>query len=75
MPNYELIIERRQPSCGGKAPTRCEVLSVTTDDPMAFVQEKEPGAQLELLQNEGGVVQIRAEGGDGLWVNYEFTED
>ena len=74
MPNYELIIERRQPSCGGKAPTRCEVLSVTTDDPMAFVQEKEPGAQLELLQNEGGVVLIQADS-NGMWVKYEFTED
>jgi len=74
MATYELTIERNQPTCGGRAPTRCEVLTVTTDDPMAYVRKQEPGVEPQLLQNENGVILIRVEG-NGMWVNYEFTED
>ena len=38
MARYELIIERRQPTCGGRAPTASEVRIVETVDPMAYVQ-------------------------------------
>lgn len=42
MAGYELIIEQRQPTCGGRAPTKCEIRAVTTDDPIAYVQALEP---------------------------------
>lgn len=71
---YELAIEKKQPTCGGKSPTNCEILSVTTDDPMAYVRKAEAGAEIELVSEEDGVILIRAER-NGLWVNYEFTED
>ena len=28
---YELAIEKKQPTCGGKSPTNCEITTVTTD--------------------------------------------
>lgn len=74
MKQYELMIEQRQPTCGGRAPTKCEVRSVTTDDPMAYVQSLEPGSTPELVQDENGVILIRVER-NGLWVKYEFTEE
>ena len=41
MKTYELIIERRQPPCGGKPAKVVEVRSVTTDDPVAYVRSLE----------------------------------
>lgn len=74
MKTYELAIEKKQPTCGGRSPTSCEVLSVTTDDPIAYVEKLEAGADIEVVQNDGDVILIRAER-NGLWANYEFTED
>lgn len=73
MKTYELVIEQRQPTCGGRAPTKCEIRTVTTDDPVAYVQALEPSCQLEVEQTEEGLL-IKTERG-GLWVRYEFTED
>lgn len=70
---YELTIERRQPTCGGRAPTKCEIKSVTTDDPVAYVQALEKDCELEVA-NEGDAIIIRTER-NGLWVRYEFVED
>ena len=74
MAAYELTIERRQPTCGGRAPTACEVRSIVTDDPMAYVRSQEVGAEPKLMQDEDGVILIRVER-NGLWVNYEFVSD
>ena len=41
---------------------------------MAYVKSLEAGAEIELVSEEDGVILIRAER-NGLWVNYEFTED
>lgn len=71
---YELTIEKKQPTCGGRAPTACEVRNVTTDDPMAYVRSQEPGTNPVLMQDADGVILIRVEKGS-QWVNYEFTED
>ena len=70
---YELTIERRQPTCGGRAPTKCEIKTVTTDDPVAYVQALEKDCELEVT-NEGDAIVIRTER-NGLWVRYEFVED
>jgi hypothetical protein len=74
MAAYELVIEARQPTCGGRAPTKCEVLNVFTEDPMAYVQGREPGAKPELVQDENGVVVITVKR-NGLPVKYEFTAE
>ena len=74
MKNYELIIEQRQPTCGGRAPTKSEIRHVTTDDPVAYVQELEPTCELEVTHNDDGTIVIKLDH-NGLWVKYEFTED
>ncbi len=73
MARYELIIERKQPTCGGRAPTSSEVRIVETADPMAYVQGQEPGLELEQAE-ENGVITISGVK-NGLWFKYEFTED
>ena len=73
MKTYELVIEQKQPTCGGRAPTKCEIRTVTTDDPVAYVQALEPTCRLEVEQTAEGVV-FKTERG-GLWIKYEFTED
>ena len=74
MKNYELIIEQRQPTCGGRAPTKSEIRYVTTDDPVAYVRELEPTCELEVTHNDDGSIVIKLDH-NGLWVKYEFTED
>ncbi|MBP3653627.1 MAG: hypothetical protein J6J78_11230 [Clostridia bacterium] len=73
MARYELIIERKQPTCGGRAPTSSDVRMVETVDPMAYVQEQEPNLALEKTE-ENGVITISGVK-NGLWFKYEFTED
>ena len=74
MKTYELVIEQRQPTCGGRAPTKSEIRTVTTADPVAYVQSLEPSCKLEVSTNDDGVILITTEH-NGLWVKYEFTED
>ena len=73
MARYELIIERRQPTCGGQSPTRSEVRMVETNDTMGYVQKHEPGLELERVE-EDGVITISGVK-NGLWFKYECTED
>ena len=73
MARYELIIERRQPTCGGRAPTSSEVRIVETDDPKAYVEAQEPGLPLEVTE-ENGVTTVSGVK-NGMWFRYEFTED
>jgi len=73
MPTYELVIEQRQPTCGKRSSTKCEVYSVTTDDPVAYVKALEPDCELGVYtQDDVLVVQLDH---NGLWVKYEFTEE
>ena len=74
MKTYELVIEQRQPTCGGRAPTKSEIRTVTTSDPVAYVQALEPSCTLEVTTNDDGVILITTEH-NGLWIKYEFTED
>ncbi len=71
---YELIKEERQPTCGGKSPIKSTILTVTTDDPVAYVRAQEPGNPLETWTTDDGTLVIETEH-NGLWVRYEFTED
>ena len=74
MKNYEVIIQQRQPSCGGRLPFESEIRNVSTDDPVAYVREKEPSCPLEITEEDGALV-ISAERSRGLWARYEFYED
>lgn len=71
---YELVIEQRQPTCGGRAPTKSEIRTVTTEDPVAYVQALEPTCELEVTRHDDGMIEIKLDH-NGLWVRYEFTED
>ena len=73
MARYELIIERRQPTCGGRAPVASEVRVVETDDPKTYVETQEPGLELEVAE-ENGVTTVSGVK-NGMWFRYEFTED
>ena len=73
MKTYELVIEEKQPTCGGRAPTKSEIRTVTTADPVAYVRELEPNGKLEVTESENGVAVTIDR--NGLWIKYEFTED
>ena len=73
MARYELIIERKQPTCGGRAPVASEVRIIETEDPKAYVETREPGLPLELTE-ENGVITVSGIK-NGMWFKYEFTED
>ena len=70
---YELVIEERQPTCGGKSPTKSKIMTVTTDDPVAYVKALESGA-LEVSTTDDGTLVVQADH-NGMWIKYEFTED
>ena len=74
MKTYELAIERKQPSCGGRAPTSSEVHTVTTADPLAYVRSVEVGSEPVLVEESDGVVVYQVER-NGFVVKYEFTEE
>ncbi len=74
MKHYELVIEERQPTCGGKSPTRSTIKSVTCDDPVAYVQGLEPDSTLEVSTTDDGTLIVQTDH-NGLWIKYEFTED
>lgn len=73
MKSYELIIETRQPPCGGKPPKVYQFLEIETDDPVSYVRQQEAGAALEVSADGAGdtVVEVR----DGQRrLTYRFTE-
>ena len=73
MKTYELVITEKQPTCGGKSPTKSEIRTVTTDDPVAYVKGTDPTSELEVTE-DGDTVTVRTDH-NGQWVVYEFTED
>ena len=72
MHSYELIIERRQPHCGGKQPRLYDFLTVDTDDPEAYVRQREPGADLYILKKADGDLEIYVGEGNSQ-VKYVFS--
>ena len=72
MKEYELVIEHRQPHCGGKSTFVHEITEVATDDPMAYVAAKEKGATLEMREYNGKIEIVCVR--DKEPVTYEFTE-
>ncbi len=74
MKTYELIVEERQPTCGGQSPTKCRILTVATDDPVAYVQKLEPSCKLEVETEPDGTLVVSTDR-HGLWIRYEFAEE
>lgn len=73
MKSYELTIETRQPTCGGKSPTNVELLEVELEDPMAFVRSRESNLPLETECTPDGDLVVRVDK-DKHQVTYTFTE-
>ena len=74
MKTYELIIERLRPGCGGQDPREVRILTVTTDDPMAYVRSQEPDGDLEQTVSPAGEIVISLD--KGLkHITYTFAED
>ena len=74
MKNYELVIERLQPSCGGKDPKEVQVLSVSTENPLVYVQGLEPDGDLTVETAGNGDIVISLD--KGLkHITYTFTEE
>ncbi|MBQ9825869.1 MAG: hypothetical protein IJM61_01645 [Firmicutes bacterium] len=75
MKNYELTIERRQPTCGGQSPFKCEIRSVSTDDPVAYVRTLEPNGELNVSTDANGDLCVEHTDPRGFNVKYIFTEE
>ena len=74
MKTYELIIERKRPSCGGQDPKEVKMLTVSTDDPMAYVKGMEPDGEPVMETNAAGEIVITLD--KGLkHITYTFAED
>ena len=73
MKSYELTIETRQPTCGGKSPTNVELMEISLEDPMAFVRSREADLPLETENTPDGDLIIRVDK-DKHQVTYTFTE-
>ena len=74
MKTYELVIERLQPSCGGKDPKEVKVLTVTTDNPLSYVEQMEPAGNLQVETKENGEIVITLD--EGMkHITYSFTEE
>ncbi len=70
---YEVIVTTKQPTCGGKAPTRSEIKNITCEDPLEYVRNHEEGKNVEITDDDGITKTILASRGD-LWIRYEFCE-
>ena len=73
MKEYELIIERNQPTCGGKSPKDVRMMTVTTDDPAAYVRSQEPAGEIEASTNDAGELIFDLDSG-AKRIRYIFTE-
>ena len=74
MKTYELLIAEHQPKCGGKSPVKTTIQMVTTDDPVAFVRQREKNSELKVSTDKDGTIIVETER-NGFAVKYEFTED
>ena len=74
MKTYELIIEQRQPPCGGKSPVDVKISTVTTDDPLVYVKNIEKDGELRMETTDQGEIVIRLECG-AKSIKYTFTEE
>lgn len=73
MKEYELVIERLQPSCGGKDPKEVKMMTVSTDNPLTYVQQLEPAGDLVVETGKSGDIVISLN--EGMkHITYTFSE-
>ena len=76
--NYELIVTRTQPPCGGKPARLHDFRNVATDDPVAFVKQSEGDlardVTMDVTDDGKGTVTVEFMSGT-QHVTYEFTEE
>ena len=58
MLSYELIVETRQPGCGGKPPRVFQFTELETEDVCAYVRDKEPGLEQDVTVAENGEITV-----------------
>ena len=73
MKTYELVIEKKQPTCGGRAPTKSEIKTVTTADPVAYVRGLEPNGKLEVETTANGVYSVEDTATIETWYRPDIT--
>lgn len=77
MAEYEVIITRTQPPCGGKDARVYEFVVAELEDFAAFIKAREPdlpgGTKFEMAVNAEGAVTVSFERG-AQTVTYEFDE-
>jgi hypothetical protein len=73
MKEYELIVEKRQPSCGGKPPLLHDFSEIETDDPIAYVKAHTKNAEYEVDTGRDGSTIITTNEG-GIITRFIFTE-
>ena len=74
MKHYEVIVERRQPTCGGKSPKDVQMRNVATEDPVQYVREQEQVENVTVTTTPEGEIIVDAALG-AKQVRYSFTED
>ncbi len=74
MKTYEVIIQKGQPSCGGKAPTTSEIREIETDDVVAYVRSVEKDAEFTVEQKDARTTVVSYYTGDGFHTTWEVTE-
>ena len=74
MKTYELIIEQRQPPCGGKSPVDVKISTVTTDDPLAYVKNIEKDGEPRMETTDQVEIVSRLECGANS-IKVTFTEE
>lgn len=73
MKEYELIIEKTQPTCGGQSPKAYEFREVETDDPVAYVQAIEKDLPLSVQNEEDGSIVVEVDV-EKHQMKYRFTQ-
>lgn len=74
MKTYELIIERRRPSCGGKDPKEIKMMTVSTDDPVEYVKAAEKTEDVTVTEKPDGEIVVEVSLG-ARQMRYSFTEE
>ena len=76
--NYELVITKTQPPCGGKSTTTHEIRAVETDDLIGYIRTSESDLPkdfpLEGMSDGKGTTRFEFQSGAST-ITYEFTED
>ncbi|MDD3340086.1 MAG: hypothetical protein PHS82_14665 [Lachnospiraceae bacterium] len=72
MKEYELIVEKTQPSCGGKSPRTYDFYEIETDDVVAYAKKREGKEVQEVFTTVDGVQVVEFVSGAST-IQYQFT--